>query len=344
MFNWIQAAKDRFHQLDFFTRAVYLSTLLILFLLMIFIPLRYFREEYNLLAINIFLAIIISLVNLLLLSGRIKLAQIIYIVTIYVMMFVAVSTIGHTQISWLYPASSMLFFSMPPKRALLVTTSLMILVSLAMIGKVSYAYWFQVVASVQTSLIIVYMFCNRLNAKIDKLDVKASIDFLSGLRNRGSFEETLKQVKPDGENTPYLAIIDIDFFKNINDFHGHIVGDKIISDLGDRLNKSIRSTDRAFRIGGEEFALIVSTSTISNFLATLERLNKSLTINPYVSNQNSEIPYTVSIGVAVYNSDFDLWHQSADEALYKAKQNGRNNIVVYEHEKNISDFSRGIQL
>jgi len=163
MFNWIQAAKDRFHQLDFFTRAVYLSTLLILFLLMIFIPLRYFREEYNLLAINIFLAIIISLVNLLLLSGRIKLAQIIYIVTIYVMMFVAVSTIGHTQISWLYPASSMLFFSMPPKRALLVTTSLMILVSLAMIGKVSYAYWFQVVASVQTSLIIVYMFCIPCN-------------------------------------------------------------------------------------------------------------------------------------------------------------------------------------
>ncbi|MFW8630452.1 diguanylate cyclase [Vibrio natriegens] len=159
-------------------------------------------------------------------------------------------------------------------------------------------------------------------------------DGLTGLFNRAYWEQSLKeeftQIKVvDGSCS--LVIFDIDHFKQVNDNYGHPVGDEVIRRTSALLRKTARSSDICGRFGGEEFTVLLKNTNQEQASYFAERLRKRVE-QETVKVEDSLINYTVSIGVCEYKPHFDShiqWLKSADSALYRAKESGRNQSCVF---------------
>lgn len=171
----------------------------------------------------------------------------------------------------------------------------------------------------------------RQYAKIKQL---AITDKLTNMYNRRYFMELLKSEIERGRRTKKplsLAILDIDNFRDYNNAHGHLVGDKLLMEFSAILKKSIRNIDTAGRYGGEEFVVLLPESNPQDAAIVAERIRKSLEENYFEGEEDQPLgSVTVSVGVATcLNSSLD--HQEllkeADKALYKAKETGKNKVV-----------------
>jgi len=152
-------------------------------------------------------------------------------------------------------------------------------------------------------------------------------DPLTGINNRCAFDETFKREMDMAQRheTPFsLLIVDIDHFKNVNDSFGHLYGDCVLREVAQRIEQCIRSTDILFRYGGEEFAILLSNTPTSGAQLTAERIRRSMKTLNKQSESGDNI--TVSIGGAeqVKGDDANTFFKRADDALYQAKDNGRN--------------------
>ena len=165
----------------------------------------------------------------------------------------------------------------------------------------------------------------------------ANRDPLTNLYNRRYLNEIASNIiaveKRSGASLSIL-MIDIDKFKDINDTHGHSVGDDAIKFLANKLREYTRESDLVARLGGEEFVIILTNTDIDNALNVAETLRKDIEDSSYKSSflmdPNSKLKLTVSIGVDAFNYEKDLTiHNSidrADKALYLAKESGRNRV------------------
>lgn len=131
------------------------------------------------------------------------------------------------------------------------------------------------------------------------------------------------------------VMVDIDYFKRINDRHGHDAGDNVLREVANRLRKAVREVDVVARYGGEEFLLVLPSTNFSGALSVAERVWRSIGGEEFVLGGASEC-ITASVGVAVYPSrDIKTKEQllkSADRALYQAKHEGRDRICVFQHQ------------
>lgn len=154
-------------------------------------------------------------------------------------------------------------------------------------------------------------------------------DRLTGVFNRHKWEEQIENQINMAARSEYqfaLIILDVDHFKQVNDQYGHQVGDKLLKHLATQLQQQIRTTDMLFRIGGEEFAIITPTQNNEQAHQLAERLHAHINIL-----EEQSIPkFTASFGVTSYQPQdtSSLIFNRADQALYKAKAQGRNGIVV----------------
>lgn len=156
-------------------------------------------------------------------------------------------------------------------------------------------------------------------------------DALTGLYNRRHLDTMLEReflrAKRYGSDLS-VAIIDIDFFKKVNDTHGHICGDYILKEVAYLILENFRKTDIIFRYGGEEFVALLTETTLEKAKIPLERLRKSVEEYPF-NFKGTDIKITISGGATeirdVENASEFL--DNADKALYMAKENGRNQIV-----------------
>ena len=158
-------------------------------------------------------------------------------------------------------------------------------------------------------------------------------DALTGLYNRRHFNAELEREfmrsKRYGGNL-CIAIIDIDFFKKINDTYGHLCGDYVLKEVAYLILENFRKTDMIFRYGGEEFVVIMTETSLENSLIPLERLRKTIENNNFIY-KGKKITVTVSIGAETNQTDTtDEFLNNADKALYQAKQNGRNQTVLFK--------------
>ena len=168
----------------------------------------------------------------------------------------------------------------------------------------------------------------------DALQNYAIYDSLTGLFNRRYMEETLKrEVSRVARNKEPLGLImvDIDHFKQFNDSYGHAAGDLLLRSVGDFFKDNIRREDIACRYGGEEFVLILPGSSLENTCRRAEQLHEEIK-RVRVRHRGSFVSsIEVSMGVVVFSehgTSAELLLESADKALYKAKAQGRNRIVV----------------
>lgn len=179
---------------------------------------------------------------------------------------------------------------------------------------------------------------NRANVYAEILK-HATLDALTGFYNRRQLEERIKQeiASSRRQKTPLCAIMtDIDFFKSVNDTYGHAVGDLVLKTVSKVMRSQLREYDVAGRYGGEEFAILLPFTKMGEAKMVAERLRKSVeakVIDISEVNPDSEIKsinVTVSIGVYQLEDDDEVLLKNADKALYKAKETGRNKVVIYE--------------
>ena len=178
-------------------------------------------------------------------------------------------------------------------------------------------------------------YARRLGESMALLRQQAIRDKLTGLLNRREFDRLLEEEwhrYARFKHTFTLVIIDIDHFKQVNDTHGHQVGDEVLKHVASLLGGQIRNVDRIARYGGEEFGLIMVETGRSDARDTVERLRALLEENPcFIPSQNLTVPVTLSAGVAAVPEDADTLEQliaAADSALYTAKRLGRNRVVT----------------
>ncbi len=160
-------------------------------------------------------------------------------------------------------------------------------------------------------------------------------DQLTGLYNRrylsNHLGKLLERAREENSHVSCL-IIDMDFFKNVNDQYGHDVGDEVLREFGQRLANNVREMDLACRYGGEEFVLVLPDTDISFAYMIAERLRQEIADEPFVvSTGKLNLNLTISIGVTASLSDGDTaesFLKRADEALYSAKRDGRNRVVA----------------
>jgi two-component system, cell cycle response regulator len=170
----------------------------------------------------------------------------------------------------------------------------------------------------------------ELAARVRELDALATMDGLTGIANRRSFQLRLEaEISRANRYHPPLALmlLDVDHFKSLNDEHGHQAGDEVLRRMGRLLASNTRNTDFVARYGGEEFAVILVNTTKAAAEETAERLRAGIEAEPW--------PYraiTASIGIASWGpadgSASQMIHQ-ADQALYFAKKNGRNQAMHF---------------
>ena len=161
----------------------------------------------------------------------------------------------------------------------------------------------------------------------------AITDPLSGLTNRRGFEEAASRLLSYAKRTETplsLVIADIDNFKRINDTYGHTVGDKVVQEFSQLLRNSARGEDVTARIGGEEFALLLPGTGAQEAVSGIERMRQGIE-NATISVGSEDINITASFGIATVEpgtNSLDTTMQAADEALYRAKNSGRNRVEL----------------
>ncbi|VAW57222.1 diguanylate cyclase (GGDEF domain) with PAS/PAC sensor [hydrothermal vent metagenome] len=167
-----------------------------------------------------------------------------------------------------------------------------------------------------------------------QLQALSRTDALTQLNNRGYWETCLVAEYNRSKRTHQsctLLIFDIDHFKKVNDTYGHQAGDEVIRNVSDILRNSIRVSDIAGRYGGEEFVVLLIDTQASNALIFAERLRKKIEAVT-VTHEKVDIKYTISLGLAEMigsTKDYKHWLECADNALYQAKDSGRNKSIIY---------------
>ena len=169
-----------------------------------------------------------------------------------------------------------------------------------------------------------------------QLQKMVAIDQLTEIGNRNRLKEICAPSTTEFSFPPDLDVsvllMDIDYFKKVNDELGHEAGDKVLKHLAGQLKTLVRSTDYVIRWGGEEFLILMPGCPIDRAVCVAEKIRKNVE-----ESDNGVRKITISIGVAAYSGgDYHEVIKKADEAMYEAKRNGRNRVVLYKEEPDIS--------
>jgi len=174
-----------------------------------------------------------------------------------------------------------------------------------------------------------------LSDEKNALEQTANTDALTGVHNRRFFMESVPLMISSTlrENKiPYIVLFDLDYFKKVNDTYGHQAGDYVLQCFAGLVSDSVRTSDIFARYGGEEFIMLITCNTQNDALTFLERLREKI-MNLLIEFEGKIIPVTSSIGVSAVSSENEIDIEAAiafaDQALYTAKNEGRNRVEFY---------------
>ncbi|MDV6377422.1 diguanylate cyclase [Sporosarcina sp. GW1-11] len=157
-------------------------------------------------------------------------------------------------------------------------------------------------------------------------------DSLTGIGNRRYFDEVINSWAKTADQSECifsLVMVDLDHFKQVNDLYGHPAGDRVLRKFGEIMKQEKREGDYVFRYGGEEFAFLLSNVEAEDAIHVVERVRKKFNAEEFTSGEKV-FNVTFSAGSATYSGNTAELISSADQALYEAKRNGRNQTVIYD--------------
>jgi diguanylate cyclase (GGDEF)-like protein len=163
----------------------------------------------------------------------------------------------------------------------------------------------------------------------------AHTDELTQLNNRRQFELIADQKIHQWPQYQSICLLmfDVDFFKRINDSHGHDIGDQVLQNIAEIARKEMRREDVLARFGGEEFVALLPETSLEDAMMIANRLRQKIESSTVYIGNNIQLHFTISIGVSRLDPkdvDLHLLIKEADVALYRAKQNGRNQVVCFD--------------
>lgn len=175
-------------------------------------------------------------------------------------------------------------------------------------------------------------FEHRVRLRTRELEILATKDALTNLNNRRNFFKLItERFNSDKKTELYAVMMDLDNFKKINDTYGHHIGDKALTFIAKLINSMLNKDDILGRIGGEEFALLFSSTSWKKSIKKVEKIRKKIEKSPF-STDTLSIALSISNGIAKFEKDctIDSVFARADKALYQAKREGKNRICTLE--------------
>ncbi|PAV27059.1 GGDEF domain-containing protein [Tamilnaduibacter salinus] len=235
---------------------------------------------------------------------------------------------GYIGLFWAYPAIAAIFFLMALRRAIGINAVFVVAVATVSYYRFPEAEFWRITFSLALSVVFVTIFAwlvGRMQAELTKL---ATTDPLTGCLNRSQLADVLNrhiQLRERYERVASLVLIDLDHFKSINDRWGHTTGDRVLQEAARRLDRRLRECDQLFRVGGEEFMVILPETRQK----TAEDLARELLITLSSAPFLEDVPITASAGVTevVRGETWSTWLNRADQALYTAKHTGRGRVI-----------------
>lgn len=242
---------------------------------------------------------------------------------------VTVQMRGPQQVYWAYPALMACFYLVMPRVGILLTLTMAAVLFVQLVGSVEPLQ----LAAILVTLIVTMAFASSFsvlnNRQQQELLRLATHDPLTGAGNQRAFMSRLAQVIAafERDRVPSsLVMLDIDHFKRINDAYGHSAGDEVLKRVARRIESRIRITDGLYRIGGEEFVVVIEGQGVETAARIAEELRERIEEADLVPG----IPVTVSVGAAEIREreSHEAWLRRVDEAMYSAKRSGRNRVRV----------------
>ncbi|CAG9295045.1 sensor domain-containing diguanylate cyclase [Celerinatantimonas diazotrophica] len=191
-----------------------------------------------------------------------------------------------------------------------------------------YIFWFNLSVCISVTLLVLFIARITIGRYQKNLLKLASTDKLTGLANRQALQEAFKSIDEPGDFPISILLFDIDFFKKLNDSHGHSFGDEVLKDVAMILRTQVRSSDLVCRWGGEEFLFLLHQCSLDRAIQIAEQIRAKVA-ELKLSKDGETVSISVSGGVACLRPEESL-HQivnRVDVALYKAKEHGRNQII-----------------
>jgi diguanylate cyclase (GGDEF)-like protein len=254
---------------------------------------------------------------------------------VVVLMLVAVLVVvvrqGILGAFWGYPVVLICYFMLSRRLALLFSLGILVTLTLFVAYWVSPELSTRVFATLLLTIIMINIVLNVIGELQEALIQQALTDPLTGAFNRRRMEQTLAQVVEQGRRhapNNMILMIDIDHFKAINDRLGHEAGDRVLQQLVAVINGRKRIVDLLFRIGGEEFILLLLDTNMTDVVMLADDMRLRIEQAPLLQDQT----VTVSVGICAQRAgqSADDWIKCADTAMYQAKRNGRNRVEIVE--------------
>lgn len=238
------------------------------------------------------------------------------------------AVVGEPGLFWLYPCLVTSFFLTEPRYAIFINLAAVIAL---MVHGGAFSSSIQMWSFAATTVVVsccAYAFAHRNENQRERLEHLATIDPLTGIKNRRSMDEELAMAVASATRTGIsygLVLLDIDHFKKVNDEYGHSVGDDVLREMAALIEQNIRKSDQLFRFGGEEFVLLMGGVDETGLRAVMHNLQHIM--HKFLKHPGGKV--TASFGVALLRTgeDPDNWLARADQALYRAKASGRDQIV-----------------
>jgi len=235
---------------------------------------------------------------------------------------------GHAGLYWAYPAAAALFFLLPLREATLFNSLFLVGMSVVSFIKFPEADFWRITFSLGLTCVFVMIFAwliGRLQTELTRL---ATTDPLTGCLNRSQLADVLNtqiQMRERYERVCSIVLMDLDYFKLVNDRWGHLAGDRVLQELPRRILKRLRDSDQLFRVGGEEFMVVLPETRQKDADQLARDLLTSISATPFCD----DIKVTASASVAEVEKGetWSVWLNRADQALYEAKARGRNQVV-----------------
>lgn len=241
---------------------------------------------------------------------------------------VALFTMGIHGAIWSYPITLFTYFVLRRRMAIAASALLWVVSVSALLVQGDIVLAVRLAMSLLLTNVGVIVVLNIIGELQQQTRMQAITDPLTGAFNRRHMDLCMHDAMERCRRSaaPITALmIDIDHFKDINDVHGHATGDAVLCGLVDLIGARARRLDRLFRMGGEEFLVLLADTRLADGLIVGEALRREIVAADWPEN----VPLTVSIGVSEYVSgeSYDAWLNRADLSLYRAKQGGRNMVV-----------------
>jgi diguanylate cyclase (GGDEF)-like protein len=297
----------------------------------LFLPLTIFNfvRGQNALATAIGCALVIVILNAaaIYLKKDVPIARTVFIVGLAVVVGIALANRGVYGTYWAYPTVLFISFSVPRRLAKIYTAIFFLYCSLLMFYLLNPGLALRAVVGLGITILFTNIFLGIIEKLQEKLVEQSVIDPLTGAFNRrqmvSSLEEAIER-KRRTRTPASILVFDIDDFKSINDNHGHAAGDHVLKKFVSLVSKRARRLDQLFRTGGEEFMLFLPDTPGSGALMLAEEIRVLISEADFIDGR----PVTVSIGLSELEAGetVDDWLRHGDQALYSAKENGRNQV------------------